>query len=175
MTTTLLDLINERLIQSAVNPIINTSLFPGLLVPSNILSNINPMIPQYPRTISYQDVNNDVRLKEKVIEYFFNKILSNWLKYHYNDLYQLLEVSDGKAMLIKNIKELDKSNEKQKNDVKYEYLVENYLRKKDILVLLSKFRKMNSLNWWELKKYQEKVRLYIHHRVKEYMKREIIS
>lgn len=154
---------------SLLNPIMPQLLSP--MTPQLLSPMMQPaFIPVYPNTVSYQDVNNDRNLKAQVVEYFYNKILKNWLKFHYTDLFHLLTVSDGKVVLTKNVN--DTENNIKNNDIKYEYLVDNFFRKKDILQLLSKFRKINSLNWWDLKQHSDKVRMYVHHKVKQYMKQD---
>ena len=138
---------------------------------------INPYLQQYPNYLSYQDINSDIHLKKQVVEYFHNKILNNWLKFHFNDLYCLLNVSGGKAVLIKNIADAKNNtkNDKSENDIKYEHLSNNYFTLTDILKLLSKFRKINNLNWWDIKHHSEKVRIYILYKVSKYMKQEIVN
>jgi len=155
------------------NPFITN--LPTATIPHPFMT--NPLIPPYPNVVSYQDVNNDRNLKSQVLEYFYNKLLNNWLKFHYTDLYYMITVSNGKASLIKNISEIEnnKKNDRSDNDIKYEFLVDNYLRKKDVYSLLSKFRKLNTLNWWDLKQHSEKVRLFIHHKVKQYIRYEITN
>jgi hypothetical protein len=147
---------------SALQPVTFNPFLVNPIIPATIL-------PIYPNVVAYQDVNNDRHLKAQVVEYFYNKILNNWLKFHYNDLYALLTVSGGKVALSKNVKDTEDT---KNNDIKYDYIIDNYLRKKDILQFLSKFRKMNNLNWWDIKHFSEKVRLYIHYKVKQYMKED---
>jgi hypothetical protein len=175
---------SSALLPTVFNPFIVESVIPTTLISNPYMPNpiiqtigLSPVIPAFPNVVTYQDVNNDRNLKSQVLEYFYNKLLNNWLKYHFIDLYQMLIVSSGKVMLVKNMNDIDnnKKNDKHDNDIKYEYLVDNYLRKKDMYSLLSKFRKMNNLNWWELKEHSEKVRMFIHHKVKQYIKYEIIN
>ena len=172
---------NSALLPTAFNPFITNSVIPTSFISNPYMSNpviptigISPIIPTYPNFVAYQDVNNDRNLKSQVLDYFYNKLLNNWLKYHYIDLYQMLIVSNGKVMLIKNINDID-NNKNSDNDIKYDYLLDNYLRKKDVYSLLSKFRKINNLNWWQLKEHSEKVRMFIHHKVKQYIKYEIMN
>ena len=171
----------SALLPSPFNPFITNSVIPTTFMSNPFMSNpiiptigISPIIPTYPNVVAYQDVNNDRNLKSQVLEYFYNKLLNNWLKYHFIDLYKMLTVSGGKVMLIKNISDID-NNKNSDNNIKYEYLIDNYLRKKDVYSLLSKFRKINNLNWWELKEHSEKVRMFIHHKVKQYIKYEIMN
>jgi len=165
---------NPYIIPPLIPPLFNTSIIGNTVVPT---IDFYPPISVYPSVISYQDVNNDHDLKKRVVEYFYDKLLNNWLKFHYADLYTFFNVSGGKVNLVKNVKDSENNtkNDKHDNDIKYEFLVDKYLRKKDMLTLLSKFRKMNNLNWWDLKEHAEKVRLYVHHKVKQLIKEEIMK
>jgi hypothetical protein len=170
LTTPLSTIISASALQpSPFNPFITNSVIPNI--------GLSPIVPAFPNVVTYQDVNNDRHLKAQVLEYFYNKLLNNWLKYHFIDLYYMITISNGKAMLIKNINDIEnnKKNERAENDIKYEYLIDNYLSHKDVYRLLSKFRKMNNLNWWELKQHSDEVRLFIHHKVKQYIKYEIMN
>ena len=146
-----------------------------ITVPGN--SDLVAYIPRYPNVVSYQDVNNDRVLVNRMSDYFQDKILNNWLKFHFLDLYKLLIVSGGKASLIKSINDLDNNTKSDNHEtaVKYEFLVENYFGRKDLMGLLNKFRKMNSINWWDLKKYSDELRKFIYSKVKQYMRREIVG
>jgi len=144
-------------------------------ITSTSLSN-TVLAPVLPSVISYQDVNADRNLIAQVTDYFFDKLLKNWLKYHFLELYQLVNVSNGTADLIKDMKEATTNikNDPTENGIKYTFLVDNYMTKNDINKLLSQFRKINSLNWWDLKNYSDKVRHYILHKVTKCIKRDII-
>jgi len=159
---------------SALTP--NTT-FPVPVVPTVASLTNTIMAPLAPSVVTYQDVNGDRHLRTEVTEHFFDKVLRNWLKYHYLELYQMVVVSNGKASLIKDIAQVTSNtkNDPSENAVKYEFIVDNYMTKNDVYRLLNKFRKINSLNWWDLKHYSDKVRHYILHRVSRQMKKEIIK
>lgn len=159
-----------------------TALTPSSLIPSvpTISSLINlssymPLQPIYPGVVSYPDVNANRELRQQVTDYFFDKVIRNWLKYHYLALYNLVTVSSGVASLIKDIKHIETNtrNDPSENAIKYEFIVDHFLTKNDVYVLLDKFRKLNRLNWWDLKHHSDKVRKFIEHKVKKYMLRQI--
>jgi hypothetical protein len=148
------------------------------LVPtiSSVMSNL-PNYPLFPNVFTYQDVNADSNLRRQVTDMFFEKILKNWMKYHYLDLYAMVTVSGGSAQLVKDINQV-KTNIKSdpaENAIKYEFLIDNFLTKNDVYNLLGKFRKMNNLNWWDLKEHSDKVRSFIHHKVRKYMVKQIVE
>ena len=134
------------------------------------------MAPLAPSVVSYQDVNADRNLRSEVTEYFFEKILKNWLKYHFLELYQMVVVSGGKANLIGDVTQIasNTKNDPTENAIKYEFIVDNFMTKNDVYKLLGQFRKINSLNWWDLKHYSDKVRHYIFHKVSKQMKKEVV-
>jgi hypothetical protein len=150
-----------------------TALVPTIFNPY-VISPLNPLIPRYPSVVAYQDVNNDRNLKVQVVAYFYTKITNNWLKYHYLDLYNMLHINNGK-ITIKNNSNENNSKDDNENDIKCKYIINNYITKNDLLKLLSKFRKMNGLNWWDLRKYSDKVRSYIHHKIKEAIRSDITN
>ena len=88
------------------NPNLN-SYYPYSLQPSVIslvptISSVTPSLltntmfsPILPSVYSYQDINGDRNLRIQVTNYFFDKLLKNWLKYNFLDLYQLINVSNG--------------------------------------------------------------------------------
>ena len=161
-------------------PIPTSALYPSVFNPYvisplnqlNPLNPLNPFIPRYPNVVAYQDVNNDRNLKVQVVAYFYTKIVNNWLRYHYIDLYQMINVSGGKATLAKHISDSTSKNNSDQ-EIKCQYIIDNYLSRNDLLKILSKFRKMNGLNWWDLKSYSDKVRLYVYHKLKDAIKSDI--
>lgn len=141
------------------------------------LSNYPPFAPLYPSVVTYPDINSDRNLKQQVTEYFFEKVLKNWLRYHYLELYPLVVVSGGVASLVKDFKQAESNTKSDQttDGIKYEFIVDNFLTKKDVFALLSKFRKINGLNWWDLKQHSDKVRKFIQYKVLKYMKKQIMS
>jgi hypothetical protein len=169
---------------SALNPVTS---FPVPLISTvpmvPTISTITPgslpntvLAPILPSVFASQDVNNDRNLREQVTNYFFDKLLKNWLKYHFLELYQLVIVSNGTANLIKDMAQAttNTKNDATENSIKYTFLVDNYMTKKDIYTLISQFRKINGLNWWDIKHYADKVRSYIKHKVTKTIKKDIV-
>jgi hypothetical protein len=159
---------------STISPI--PSIYPTIPSIYPTIPSIYPTIPSiYPSLIPYQDINNDRHLKAQVTEYFFKKVIKNWLRYHYLDLYRLVNVIDNKASLIKNMSEFETNtkNDTTENGIKYEFIIDNFITKKDVYILLCKFKKLSNLNWWDLKKHCDKIRKFIQYKVTKYMKNEI--
>jgi hypothetical protein len=161
---------------SALTP---SSLIPVSTVPtvSAIANLYTSGFQQYPSVVSYQNVNTDPQLRSQVTDYFFSKLLKNWLRYHYLELYQLVIVVDGKAKLIQNLADMEKNtkNVQAEDDIKFEFIVDNYITKNDLYKLLEKFRKENNLNWWDLKHHQKEVRKFLQYKIKKCMKSDILN
>jgi len=151
------------------------SLVSSVFNPANInMDYILPTPPIIPSVYTYQDINHDRNLKAQVVNYYYDKVLNNWLKYRFVELYKYVAVVGSNASLIKKVSDAE-TNPKGNDEAKYQFLAKNYFKKNDLLALLSKFRKMNNLNWWDLKKYNEEVKLFLEHKVKQYIKREIAN
>jgi len=145
---------------------------PGMTTVSSV-SNLSPMLPMVPSILTYQDLNVDQNLRKEVTEYFFNKLLKNWLKYHYLNLYSMVKVSNGKASLVASSNEV--KNDPTENAIKYEYIIDNFITKKDMYKLLDKFRRHNNLNWWDLKQYSDNIRKYIQGKIMKLMEKTMMS
>jgi len=135
---------------------------------------INPIIPS---VVTYPDVNSNSELRRDITEYFFDKLINNWLKYHYIDLYHMLVVSNGQVVLIKDLNQASSNtkNDPNENASKYQFLLVNYFAKNDVYKLLDKFRKLNGVNWWDLKHLSDDIRKFIHHKVVKYIKKQIMG
>lgn len=166
------------LISPTVNPLSLTSsltpLSPIIPLVSTIASTLpssmispSTLYPYAAMPALYPDINSDKNLRKQVSEYFYNKVYNNWLKYQYLELYQMVSVKNGVASLTAN------TSDKENNQIKYDFIVKNFLTKNDIYTLLEKFRKINNLNWWDLKKYTNQIRKFIQHKVTKYMKNEL--
>lgn len=153
-------------IYPSLSPIIPTVPTIASTLPSAMISP-STLYPYAPMPGLYPDVNSDQHLRKQVSEYFYNKVYNNWLKYQYLELYQMVSVHNGVASLSKH------ATDKENNQLKYDFIVKNFLSKNDIYTLLEKFRKINGINWWELKKNSDQIRKFIQHKVAKYMKNEV--
>jgi hypothetical protein len=157
--------------QQLISP---TAITPNpLFVTPNLLYPRTVPLMQLPSIVSYPNLNTDSDLRRKVTEYFYDKLKSNWMKYHFLDLYQMIHVKDNTASLISNLSNLESEEKEKHANIKLQFLLNNYLSKNDLYMLLKKFVKINQLNWWDLKKHSDKVKLFIHHKISKYIKQEI--
>jgi hypothetical protein len=152
-------------------PVVAT--FPTVAAVSNSLvyPYVNPLLPSI---ISYPDVNSNKDLRREITEYFFEKLVNNWLKYHYLELYHMLVVSGGKVSLVKDLNQIASNtrSDPSENSLKYDFLLMNYCAKSDVYKLLDKFRKFNNINWWDIKHHSDKVRMFIEHKINKYTEKD---
>lgn len=127
-----------------------------------------------PSTIIYPDVNNDRDLRHQVASYFMKKILGNWLKYHFLDVYPLISISGGSPKLISDIKQEESNKDTKNNDLKYDFIVKEYINEHYITKLLNKYRKRNGVDWWDLKHFSDKIRKYIGTKLYKHIKHDIV-
>lgn len=153
-----------------VIPIVNTvgSVF-------NYPINYPVINPIYPSIVTYPDVNGNKHLRKQITEYFTEKIRNNWLKYHYLEIYGFVKVEGQSAKLISNLSEFDSNAKNSQSDstIKHHFIIHNYLKQNDIYVLLEKFRKLNDLNWWDIKKHSDKFRKFVQYKLTKYIKAQI--
>lgn len=122
----------------------------------------------------YTDINNDPNLRKITTEKYYKKAVSNWTKYQFIDLYKYVTIKDGKAVLIKNIDNLDKYNDDTLN-IKHDFIIEHYLTKNDFYILLEKFVNKYRINWWNIEDFLSELRDFIYEKMKKYMKKDIKS
>ena len=156
------------------NPIATISTIPTIPTIGSI-STYPTLAPILPSVISYPDINSDEKMRRDMTEFYYDKILNNWLKFHYGDIYKLLIVSANNVNLVKNVSEAETNtkSEPSENATKYHFLVNNYLSKKDVYNLLNKFRKINNINWWDIKQHNDKFRNFVRHKITKYMLKQI--
>jgi hypothetical protein len=144
------------------------------LAPLSTHPYFNPLIPS---VVTYPDVNSNADLRREITEYFFEKIVNNWLKYHYVKMYHMLTVNGDNVSLVKSIDQIasNNKNDPKENAIKYQFLLINYFAKNDVYKLLDKFRKTNRVNWWNIKHMSDDVRKFIQHKVMKYMKKQIMD
>jgi len=187
----------------SINNLVTTT-YPSLLYPSSTVISASSLVPNttfpvvstfptvasiggisnypfinqiLPTVVTYPDVNSNYELRRDITEYFFEKLINNWLKYHYIDFYHMLIVSNGQVSLVKDINQISSNtkNDPNENASKYQFLLINYFAKNDVYKLLDKFIKLNGVNWWDLKHLSYNIRKFIHSKVVKYMKKQIMG
>jgi hypothetical protein len=186
---------NNGMISSVYTPIIYPSstvigasaLTPSSMVPISLVPTVasltnfsaiatHPLVNTLiPSVVTYPDVNSNKNLTSEITEYFFEKLVNNWLKYQYIELYHMLQVNSDKVYLIKSLDQIATNNKSdpKENALKYQFLLINYFAKSDVQKLLNKFRKQKGVNWWDIKHMSDDVKKYIQHKVGKYIQKQI--
>jgi hypothetical protein len=153
------------------NPLATVPVLPTI----GSVSTYPTLAPIIPSVISYQDVNSDGKMRQEMTNYYYDKIVNNWLRFHYGDIYKLFVVSGNSVNLVKDLAEAEANTKSDpaSDTAKYHYLVDNYLSKKDVYKLIDKFRKINSINWWDVKQYNDKFRNFVRHKITKYILKQI--
>ena len=156
------------------NPIATISTIPTIPTIGSI-SSYPTLAPILPSVISYPDINSDEKMRRDMTDFYYDKIVNNWLKFHYGDIYKLLVVNGNNVNLVKNVSDAEANNKSDpsENATKYHFLVNNYLSKKDVYNLLNKFRKINNINWWDIKQHNDKFRNFVRHKITKYILKQI--
>ena len=180
-TVTVPSVLNQTVISASAMPSLPaiTSTIPVTLFSVPTVASIigpNPSILSLiPSVVAYPDLNQDKNLRREIIDYIYDKVINNWLKYYYLGLYKLFVVENGKVNLVKTFEAADKNNkiDNTENMKKYEFMLSNYFDKKDVSRLLDRFRKKHGINWWDIKKRSDKFRSYLENKVLRYIYKQI--
>ena len=115
---------------------------------------------------SYPTVNNDPILRKKVVKYFFNKLVDDWLYGSFSDVGKYVIVKDGKAEFSKITSESDNTM----NDIKARYITEEIFTKHDLLEVIDKDVRKQNVNWFDLRtKHKSDLKDYIHGKIKKHL------
>ena len=123
-----------------------------------------------PRSIL--DVNNDPELRRRITKYFYEKYKNIWLPFSFIKLQKYLKNEEGKINFIKNINEYDAKI--VNDDLKIDFILDNILGKHELLKFLDKFVRTYNVNWYDLKKYTDKIKYELYDKIKNHMKKIVI-
>jgi hypothetical protein len=140
-----------------------------------IVSN-SPVLPlplvyaQYPNVVVYTDINNDIEMRRKIVKYFYDIINDSWITYYFSDLFKYFIIENNNVKLVKSLNNL---SNKDTNSLIKNYILNKYFKRNNIEKLINKFRKINDINWWEVKKYQDKFSKFIFSKLKYHLESKI--
>jgi hypothetical protein len=129
-----------------------------------IMSPMSPSSFIVPTTISYEDINYNPEIRQKIVKEYYKKLRNHWVK-HFKKVLSLLTVKkdpSGKeiAELVKDESQPDETGDR---DVKVDYLKTYILSKEYVAKVLNKFLIKHEIDWIDLAQY--------HHEIKKYMKK----
>lgn len=147
---------------------ISTNSFPVVLSPTiynpKTSSSYIGYNPSYPNIITsgfYDDLNKDKSVHKTLSKFYFYKILDKWI---YKELLPLLAFVDisNKPQLIKSMDKFNIKNLETNSDIDIQKKI-NYLEKNIITIdivkhVLKKICNDNNINWYDLNKYEKKIK-----------------
>lgn len=123
------------------------------------------------REIKYYNINNDKRLKKKVISYFIDKA-TNWVENDYRDaLTKYFKFINGKLVIDADIQE--KSMTSDEKDKIVEHVVKYYITKSTIGKVISKIHHTKNINWYDMRDHKSYIRKSLYKKIKKYIVRSI--
>jgi hypothetical protein len=146
--------------------------FPRPVLPPPPIS-VNPPIPyNYPNVVVYPDVNNDYEMRRKIAKYFYEIINESWITYYFSSLFKYFVIENNNVKLVKS---LDNLSNKDSNLMIKNYILNKYFKRTNVEKLINKFRKINNINWWEVKKHQDKFAKFILSKLKSHLESKIFN
>ena len=132
-----------------------------------------PQIPyNYPNVVVYPDVNNDYEMRRKIAKYFYEVINESWITYYFSSLFKYFVIENNNVKLVKS---LDNLSNKDSNPMIKNYILNKYFKRTNVEKLINKFRKINNINWWEVKKHQDKFAKFILSKLKNHLESKIFN
>ena len=127
------------------------------MIVNSFPTSLPPPLPSYtyPNVVVYPDINNDYEMRRKITKYFYNIINDTWITYYFSSLFKYFIVENNTVKLAKT------SNNKDNDHMIKNYILNKYLKKTNVEKLINKFRKINNIDWWEVKKHQDKFAKFI--------------
>jgi hypothetical protein len=124
-----------------------------------------------PTVITYLDVNSDKNLRRKMILKFMD-YLEEWIlnDNKYKKLFNYFTVQGNTIKVVK--KQTKKSYEKSKKIKIKNFILKKIIDKKDMKNILKKYVKKNKVNWYDLTKNEEDIKLYILDKILKFIKNE---
>lgn len=128
---------------------------------NNLFSSTIPVV----REVTYPNVNNDKRLKKKVIRRFLDKA-TKWVANDYLDaLTKYFKIVNKKIVIDSKVEKKEmKENEK---DMVVDHVLNYYIGKRVIAKVLYKLHHTKNINWYDMRKHPSKVRKALYKKIKK--------
>jgi hypothetical protein len=128
-----------------------------------------------PRIGVYETIDNDPNVREKMVDYYFDKLRDEYLLDEMNDLLAFFTYKDGKVHMIKRISDYNADSIAHDTDAtaekKVEYIEEHIFGKNDLKYFMKEFTKKTSTKYVEIPKneiaFRETLRKYIKRKIKK--------
>ncbi len=114
----------------------------------------------------YDDVNSDPELRNNVVRYFRDKVLS-FMANSYSDLLNHIAMKGSQYDVVKTDSSRENKDSLDVRNKKIEYIRAHVLSKRLIARLLERFTESTKMKWWNLRDNTEIVTDYLHAKLKK--------
>ena len=119
------------------------------------------------REIKYPNVNNDSRLKKKVIRYFMNKA-TEWVSNDYLDaLTKYFKFVNSKIVLDSDMKKKDMTDDEK--DGVIDHVLKRYIGKRIVAKVIAKIHHTKNINWYDMRDHKSSVRKSLYKKIKKHI------
>lgn len=140
---------------------------------------VNPFKPGLVSSGFYKDLNKDKSVQKTFAKYYYYKILDKWIYKELLPLLAFVDTNSGKSQLIKSLENFDvqklanDSNEDIEKKIKY--MEEKIISKDIVRHVLKKICNENQINWYDLNKYEKKIKKVFYNYLLDKLKTAISS
>jgi hypothetical protein len=128
-----------------------------------------------PRIGVYETIDNDPIVREKMINYYFDKLRDDWLLDEMNDLLAFFTYKDGKVHMIRALSNYNPDSIKDDTDAiaekKVEYIEEHVFSKYDLEKFMKEYTRKADTRYVMIPKseypFRETLRKYIKRKIKK--------
>lgn len=166
----------------SVNPITSFPLFvtqPQIYNPNKDTTyvSVNPFKPGLITSGFYKDLNKDKSVQKTLSKYYFYKIIDKWIYKELLPLLAFVEIKSGKPELIKSLEDFDVQKLSKDSDAEIEekvkYMEKIILTKDMVRHVLKKICNENNINWYDLNKYERKIKTVFYNYILDKLKDSI--
>ena len=138
---------------------------------------VNPYNPGLITSGFYKDLNKDKHVQKTLTKFYFYKIVDKWIYKELLPLLAFIEIESDKPVLIKSLSEYDvqKLAKDSHDDIKtkVEYMEKIILTKDMVKHVLKKICNENNINWYNLNKYEKKIKNVFYNYILDKLKESI--
>ena len=119
------------------------------------------------REIKYYNINNDQRLKKKVISHFLDKATA-WVETDYlNALTKYFKIVNNKIVIDADVQKKNMTDDEKDKVVKH--VIKYYITKSTIEKVISKIHHTKNINWYDMRDHKSYVRKSLYKKIKKYI------
>lgn len=119
------------------------------------------------REIKYPNINNDIRLKKKVVRYFLDKA-TEWVSNDYLDaLTKYFKFVNNKIVLDSDMQKKDMTDDEK--DAVMAHVLKRYLGKRVIAKVIAKLHHTKNINWYDMRDHKSTIRKALYKKLKKYI------